>query len=128
MWNENIKKEITKPNREWLYRYITFQNTIVDDSIRTATKMYARAYGETMFLHKNSEKRIRLQDVFIQHKYKNISNNKGLSIDSDNVLDYLKYFINFQVDMQSGLEYVNCLFIEGNAGCGMPTPHKDVLV
>lgn len=118
LWNENIKKEITKPNREWLYRYITFQNTIVDDSIRTATKMYARAYGETMFLHKNSEKRIRLQDVFIQHKYKNISNNKGLSIDSDNVLDYLKYFINFQVDMQSGLEYVNCLFIEGNAGCG----------
>lgn len=117
-WVMNIKIEITKPGREWLYRYIVFQNSIIDNRIKTSNDMYAKIFEDVMFLHKNSKKAVRLCDIFIPHSFHNIKHDWKPQLKTDNIFEYFKKFICLQNNVDSELREIKCLFIEGDAGAG----------
>ncbi len=111
-WITNIKKEITKPDRQWLYNYYTYSKHIKDDTLKTANKMYAEIFEEVMFLHKDKENKIRLHDLYIHHKCEIIDHGYVQTPYPIDILDCLELFITKR-------HYISdCLFIEADAGLG----------
>lgn len=114
VWITNFENEISKPGREWLYRSIIIKNLLKQDCMYTANKQYSKIFDDIMFLHKQSDVKIRLRDIFVLPKFEEyifpFSENAYICEDSKDILEYFKGFINN--------ENVSCLFIEGDAGIG----------
>jgi len=94
------------------------------NKVKTDNELYANNFEEVLFLHKNSKNQIRLCDgIFVFHKYQNIPHHDynvphANTYSIENVIDYIRNFINSDLNFPKGSLMPDCLFIEGDAGLG----------